>query len=144
MAADSDAAAVDAQLVMAIADIPVGTPIKARLLVHNFGTASIVLPADMLPEGWLISLTIRRSDGLQIYLSAPAKVEMTSASLDKLVSIPLGYVYGPEILIKVALGQGEYVADAVFTTQVLARRKIPGVPVGTWKTPSVRFRIVEK
>jgi hypothetical protein len=82
MAADSDAAAVDAQLVMAITDIPVDTPIKARLLVHNSGTPSIVLPADMLPEGWLISLTIRRSDGLQVYLSAPAKVEMTSASLD--------------------------------------------------------------
>jgi len=144
MAADSDATAVDAQLVMPITDIPVGTPIKTRLLVHNSGTPSIVLPADMLPEGWLISVTIRRSDGLQIYLSAPVKVEMTSASLEKLVSIPMGYVYGPEIVIKAALGQGEYVADAVFTTQVLARRKIPGVPVGTWKTPSVRFRIVEK
>lgn len=118
-----------------------GDLIAVKFLIANVGDVACTLPADMGPEGWVIRLMVKESGGSVVYQSAIVKIEMTRAKIADLVTISPKNTYGVNFVIR-QFPPGEYTVDGVFSTMHLLNWNIPGLPIGSWDAPPVRFKVL--
>lgn len=115
-------------------------PILIRFEVTNEGEAICKLPADLLPEGWLITLIIQDSQGRLVYRSPGTKLEMTLAKLQDLTLLKPSQTHAAEIKLS-PMQAGAYVLKGTFSTRALQNRKLQDVPIGSWETEPLAFKV---
>lgn len=131
------------QIVLSKNEFKQGELIGINFLLTNIGTISCRLPEDILPEGWLIRLEVKTKEGSIVYLSPIKKVEMKADKIQKQLALGPGHSHGVDIVLNKPLIAGDYQIQGTFTTKPLAGRKIQGVPIGTWVTSVVKFKVVK-
>jgi hypothetical protein len=119
----------------------VGKSLAVKVALRNTGNSAIQLPQSLMPEGWLIRFRIRDSGGRAVYSSAVAKVEMTASQFE-LMQVAPRETRQFDMEIKAALPAGDYALDGWFSTLPLSKRKVEGLPIGTWSAEPVSVRVV--
>lgn len=114
--------------------------VVVKFLLANVGGAACTLPAELTPEGWVIRLLVKESNGTVVYRSSVVKIEMTRAKILDLVTVSPEGMHGANFEIK-QFPPGDYTVDGVFSTTHLSNWKIPGLPIGSWEAPLVRFKV---
>ena len=114
------------------------------VLLKNAGEHPFKLPADLLPEGWLIRLEVRDRRGLIVYASPMVMIEMIAGTRQKQVVVEPNYIYGAELRLKKPVPPGDYLIECVFSTIHLSGWKDSNIPIGIWEASPVKFKVVPK
>lgn len=141
---DSDGCIFRSQIVLKNGEFMHGVPTQVGYFIANIGKVSCKLPSDLLPEGWMIRLSVKDQAGLVVYTSPIVKVEMTREKIQEQTILRPNYMYGVEIEFGQLLAPGDYVVEGAFSTAPLSGRNIQGVPLGTWAAPPIKFKVLKK
>jgi hypothetical protein len=116
-------------------------PLPVTVEIKNLSGADRILPADISPEGWMLRLRIRDHAGKQVYVSGTAKVEMTAAKLNQLLTLKPKESYTANIDVPALLPPGDYEMTGTFSTRAFEGRGVAGLPIGTWDTQPLKLTI---
>jgi hypothetical protein len=130
-----------------------GAPIVLDIKLKNIGKEGVPILKTFLPEGWLVNFTIRNAErGALIYQSPSPKVEMTAATLETIFLEP-GHFWGTQFKLEKTKGiqsvnepfpPGDYIIEAQYKTAHLSEREGLNIPIGVWRSNTVKIRTVER
>ena len=117
-------------------------PIIIEIKLKNISEREVNVLKMLLPEGWLISITIKNTQGGIVYTSRSVAIEMTAAMLETVFLEP-GYFMGTSFKIDEPISPGEYTIDVVYSTDHLATRPNLNIPIGSWQSNIVRIKVLK-
>jgi hypothetical protein len=130
----------------------VSEPISFYVRLRNEGSGSVTIFKHILPEGWLLRITIRDKSGREVYGSPVTKVTPKRPFSDRdYISLDPGYFWGSELRLEGVAGSGvigellpvgEYVAQVVYTNVKFQDTKDRNALTGTLTSDPVTIAIL--